>query len=293
MDLFRTRNFVPDFDRYMAEYTTRSAATRATLRSTLDVAYGDAPTERLDLFFPEQQSGPAPVHLFIHGGYWRMFAKHDYSYIADTVTAAGGIAAILDYALMPAVRMDTIIDQVRRAAGWLAGNAATFGGDPARLTISGHSAGAQLCCWLLDAANTVPVRSALLLSGIYDLQPLQSSFLHPEIGLTDAEVARWSPLRNDFTATAEVAIMVGENETAPFHEQALALAQQLHTPPVTTLPGANHMSVVLDLGSPDTLASQTLTRLICEVQPRTAVASISTRRPCASNSLTTTVARTG
>ena len=60
------------------------------------------------------------------------------------------------------------------------------------------------------------------------------------------------------------AIMVGENETVPFHEQALALAQQLHAPR-HTLPGANHMSVVLDLGSPDTLASQTLTRLIREV----------------------------
>ena len=118
MDLFRTRNFVPDFDRYTAEYGARSAATRATLRSTLDVAYGDAPTERLDLFFPEHQSGPAPVHLFIHGGYWRMFAKDDYSFIADTVTATGGIAAILDYALMPAVRMDT--SSIRRAVPRLA-----------------------------------------------------------------------------------------------------------------------------------------------------------------------------
>jgi arylformamidase len=265
-DLFRTRNFVPDFDRYMAQYAARSAATRATLRSSLDVAYGDAPSEKLDLFFPVQQSGPAPVHLFIHGGYWRMFGKQDYSYIADTITAAGGIAAILDYALMPSVRMDTIIDQVRRAMGWLAENAASFGGDAGRLTISGHSAGAQLCCWLLDGSNVVPVRSALLLSGIYDLQPLQNSFLRPEIGLTDGEVARWSPLRNDFAASAELTIMVGADETAPFHDQAKALAEQLRAGGTLvhadTLPGANHMRVVLDLGTPETQAGQALVRLI-------------------------------
>lgn len=263
IDPFRTRNFVRDFERYMADYTSRSAATRVTLRAQLNIAYGDAPTERLDLFFPETQASPAPVHIFIHGGYWRAQDKDLYSFIADTVTAAGGIAAIIDYSLMPSVRMATIIDQVRRATQWLAANAQNFGGDASRLTMSGHSAGAHLCCFLLSP-QSAPIQAALLLSGVYDLKPLQSSFLQAEIGLTDTEVARYSPLRMALSSTTRATILVGETETAPFHEQAAALAQRLNSGPVTTLPGANHMSVVLDLGTTGTPAAEALTRLIRE-----------------------------
>ena len=261
LDPFRTRNFVLDFDRYMADYAIRSAVTRATLRAHLNLAYGSALTERLDLFFPPQQSSPAPVHIFIHGGYWRMFAKEDYSFIADTVTAAGGIAAILDYSLMPDVRMATIVDEVRRATRWIAANAADFGGDASRLTISGHSAGAHLCCFLMNP-QSAPVQAALLISGVYDLRPLQSSFLQPEIGLTDTEVAHYSPLHATQVSTTRASILVGEAETAPFHDQARAFGHHLRSEPITTIAGANHMSIVLDLGTPGTPAAQALTHMI-------------------------------
>jgi arylformamidase len=192
-----------------------------------------------------------------------MFAKEDYSFIADTVATAGGIAAIIDYALMPAVRMATIIEQVRRATQWIAANAADFGGDASRLTISGHSAGAHLCCFLLNP-QSAPVQAALLISGVYDLKPLQSSFLHPEIGLTDTEVAHYSPLYIGLASTTRTTIVVGEAETAPFHDQAKTFARHLRTDPVATMPGANHMSIVLDLGTPGTPTAEALTRLIRE-----------------------------
>jgi arylformamidase len=260
-DPFRTRDAVPDFDRYVAEYAARSAVTRATLRAQRHVAYGDTPAEQLDLFFPASQSGPAPVHLFIHGGYWRAWAKEEFSFIADTVTAAGAIAAIIDYGLMPAVRMETIVQQVRRAAHWLAAHAPSFGGDPARLTISGHSAGAQLCCWVLHPPSA-PIPAALLVSGVYDLKPLQASFVQAEIGLTDDEVTRYSPLPAALANGTPITILVGQTETAPFHDQAAALARHLRTAPVTILPAANHMSAVLDLGTPSTPAARVLSRLI-------------------------------
>lgn len=260
-DPFRTRDAVPDFDRYVTEYAARSAVTRATRRAQLNLRYGDTPTERLDLFFPAARSGPVPVHLFVHGGYWRAWSKEEFSFIADTVTAAGAIAAIIDYDLMPAVRMETIVAQVRRAACWLAARAAEFGGDATRLTISGHSAGAHLCCHLLDQPSA-PVRAALLLSGVYDLKPLQSSFVQAEIGLTDDEVDRYSPLRTAPVTATPVTLMVGEAETAPFHTQAAALARQLGAASVTVLSGANHLSAVLDLGTPGTPAGRALARMV-------------------------------
>lgn len=152
-DPFRTRDHVPDFDRHVADYAARSAATRARLPMRADIAYGPAPAERLDLFLPPPDRATGAVHMFIHGGYWRMFAKEDFSFVAETVTQAGAIAAIVDYALMPAVRMETIVAQVRRACDWIVQNIGALGGDPAQLTISGHSAGAHLAALLPTRAS--------------------------------------------------------------------------------------------------------------------------------------------
>lgn len=257
-DLFRTRDHVADFDAYVTQYGERSAATRARLNARLDVAYGQGKDERLDLFFPSKGAGPAPVHLFIHGGYWRMFGKNDFSFVADTITAAGAIAAVMDYSLMPDVRMATIVGQVNLAMAWLAANARGFGGDSARLSVSGHSAGAHLCALLLQDKIAVQPAGSLLLSGIYELDPLRQSFLQPQIGLTETEVAQFSPLRLSIRPKGTVQILVGERETEPFHSQARALAGMSGSA-LATVAGGNHMSVALDLGTPDSAVGKALT----------------------------------
>lgn len=260
-DLFRTRDFVPDFDRYVSTYRERSALARERLRCRLDVSYGTAEKARLDLYFPEASGGPSPIHMFIHGGYWRMFDKADFGYLAEAITGAGHIAAIINYSLMPSVRMQTIVDEVFAAASWLIENAADYGGDAGRFTVSGHSAGAQLAALLLGTRSPVRPSGALLLSGIYELAPLQESFLKNEIALSDDEVARFSPLRLALEAPERLSILVGENETAPFHEQAKALDRQLRhgtSNCFAQVPGSNHMSVVLDMADPETVCGQHL-----------------------------------
>lgn len=269
-DPFRTRDHVPDFDRHVADYAARSAATRARLPMRADIAYGPAPAERLDLFLPPPDRATGAVHMFIHGGYWRMFAKEDFSFVAETVTQAGAIAAIVDYALMPAVRMETIVAQVRRACDWIVQNIGALGGDPAQLTISGHSAGAHLAALLLDESQPAGrISGALLLSGIYELGPLQGSFLKELIAITDEEVARFSPARRGYGRGPVVCLMVGEGETAPFHQQAAAFTAQLTQAGVNArhavMAGADHMSIVADLGTPGTEAARRLARCLAVV----------------------------
>jgi arylformamidase len=265
-DLYRTRDHVPEFDALVAEYGSRSEATRRSLRMAT-LAYGPGPDETLDLFFPAETRPDMPVHMFIHGGYWRIFSKRDFSFVADTVTAAGAVAVIVDYSLMPAVRLAEIVRQIRAAKRWLLMHAREHGGDPARLTVSGHSAGAHLASLLMTRGEAPSgVRGALLLSGVYDLAPLQTSFLEPLIGLTDAEVAAFSPLTQHFAPGAETVILHGERETPPFHEQARALASRLDADgcrvSVKSLAGADHMSAVRDLGIPGSEAGRALTELI-------------------------------
>jgi acetyl esterase/lipase len=267
IDPFRTRDHVPDFDARLKEYEERSARTRATLRMAADLPYGGGEHETLDLFFPEGKVAERPIHLFIHGGYWRMFSKRDFSFIADTVTAAGAIAAIIDYALMPGTRMGGIVQQVRAARRWLLMNARLHGGNPARLTVSGHSAGAHLAS-LLFTKDQAPsgVSSALLLGGIYDLKPLQSSFLLPLIGLTDEEVRKYSPITHAFEPGVAVAVLHGERETEPFHVQAADFSRRLDNQrcraSLVALEGADHMSSVRDLGVPETEAGRALAQTI-------------------------------
>lgn len=266
-DLFRTRDHVPDFDRYVASYAERSAATRARLPMRAGIAYGPEAGETLDLFLPPPGRATGAVHIFIHGGYWRMFAKEDFSFVAETVTAAGAIAVIVDYALMPSVRLETSVAQVRRARDWVVGRIAAHGGDPARLTISGHSAGAQLGAMLLDDSQPPGlIQGALLLSGIYDLEPLQRSFLQELIGLTREEVRDFSPLSLTYAGEPVVKVLVGARETAPFHHQAAKFAAHLTTSGIKAstqdVADGDHMSVVADLGTPGTVPAQALTALL-------------------------------
>ncbi|WP_244445794.1 alpha/beta hydrolase [Devosia sp. LC5] len=250
----------------VADIVSRSAATRERLPMS-EAAYGDGPSETLDIFVPPGTTGPLPVHMFIHGGYWRMFSKRDYSLVAETVAEAGAIAVIVDYALMPGVRMASIVDQVGRAKQWVFDNIGAFGGDPSRLTVSGHSAGAQLAA-LLFRAGAAPsgIQAALLLGGLYDLAPLQKSFLQAEIGLTDEEVRRFTPLLQAYDAGTSVSVLVGSRETPPFHDQAGAFTKLLGRQGLDVsyrlIAGRHHMDSVRDLGDSSSLAGIELTKIV-------------------------------
>jgi arylformamidase len=266
-DPFRIRDHVAEFDQIVAEIIARSEKTRQRVPNMLDRAYGSAASEKVDIFFPAERSPAMPVHMFIHGGYWRMFSKRDYSYIADTITAAGAIAVIVDYALMPSVRMSVLVDQVQRALDWVVTHVGELGGDPARLTVSGHSAGAHLATFLFNESDRASaVRAALLLGGLYKLAPLQHSFLQHEIALTDHEVRAFSPMNQEHQSSTRVSMLVGAEETEPFHRQAEEFAALLRRQGANAslglLPGANHMSSVRDLGVPSSDAGKALTALI-------------------------------
>lgn len=266
MDLFRTRDHVPDFEDKVLEYKRLSARTRADLPMVADIAYGPRPGQKLDLFFPTEAASSAPVHIFIHGGYWRMFSKDDFSYVARTITQAGAIAVVIDYDLMPTVRLAEVVRQVRAAKTWVENNICDHGGDPKRLTISGHSAGAHLATFLYTLGEASPPSAALLLGGVYNLRPLRQSFLQPLIHLTDEEVQEFSPLDRLFQPRVDSVILYGERETMPFQTQAGGLAWKLKDAgcevTLSALAGTDHMSSVLDLGFPDRDAGRLLSSMI-------------------------------
>lgn len=116
--------------------------------------------------------------------------------------------------------------------------------------------------------SPVRPRGALALSGLYDLAPLRQSFLQPEIGLSEGEVALWSPVHARYRANSVLHLMVGAEETAPFHDQAeqfRSILQDNQCPvDLLSVAAANHMSIVLDLGDASTIAGAKLASLVSD-----------------------------
>ena len=272
-DLYRIRDFVPEFDAIAAEFAERSREISAKANVLANLRYGAGTREVLDVILPNLPKAEAPLHVFVHGGYWRSGEKENYRFVAAPVLAAGGVAAFVEYDLMPGKRLDVLVDQVRRSVFWLQHHAGDFGADPRRLTVSGHSAGAHLASFLAatgpaeNGASSLPaVQGLLLLSGIYDLSGIPGSFLRDEARMTPEEASAWSPLTSKQHQCPLRIIAYGMEETAPFHDQAALLYGKLRSrqdaAELLAVPGLNHMSVVLDLANPDGVLGRRLHDLV-------------------------------
>jgi arylformamidase len=180
---------VPERAAIYADWAARSAAVRRRNNSHLDLAYGDGPRQRLDLFLAGIPK--APTLAFIHGGYWQMNDKESFGFLAEGPLAHGINFAVIEYTLAPAVRLGDIVREIRRAIQWLADHLGDYGADGNRLYVSGHSAGGQLTA--MSIALPI-VRGGLAISGIYDLEPIRLNYLNEKLRLDPAEAERNSPV---------------------------------------------------------------------------------------------------
>jgi arylformamidase len=264
---YNNRARVPESIELMAAWTAASAQARSRMNSQLDLRYGDTPAESLDVFMPGRKrrasaasrasagGKAAPMLVFIHGGYWRALDKADHSHIAEAFTAKGYGVVVPNYALCPSVTMETIALQMARAVAWTWRHARSFGGDPGRIVVAGHSAGGHLaamllCCDWPRLAPDLPaglLRSALSLSGLFDLEPIRrTAFLQQDLRLTPQSVRRLSPVR--FPApTGRLACLVGGLESEEFIRQNGLLRKRWGpavVPVCESVEGANHFSVL-------------------------------------------------
>ena len=197
---YNNRARIPDHAAIFERWKRASELTREKSACHLDLAYGNGPGERLDVF--PAQGAKTPVLVFIHGGYWRSLDKSDHSFVAAPFVAEGAQVVLPNYDLCPAVSMDQIVMQTVRALVWVFRNAAKYGGDPERIVVVGHSAGGHLaamllCCQWKLLGRDLParlVKGALSISGVHDLAPLRHTpFLQGDLRLTQALVDKLSP----------------------------------------------------------------------------------------------------
>jgi acetyl esterase/lipase len=240
---------VADSPQLLADFNHRSAALRAAQPQRLDLRYGPAERNRIDYFAAAK---PGPVLVFIHGGYWQMRAKETFSFLAAGPLAHGIHVALVGYTLAPATTLAGIVDEVRTALTWLAGRVSGWGGNPARMFVSGWSAGGHLAASVLDAPE---VRGGLAVSGIFDLEPIRLSSLNDNLGLDESEARRLSPLRHLPRQSAPLMIACGGAELAELQRQSETYAAARAA---AGLPGRfaklarlDHFTILEELASPD------------------------------------------
>ena len=266
---YNVRAAVPQHEEILAGYQERSRLARLRLPCYLDVAYGTGPLETLDVF---PASGPSrAVLVFIHGGYWRSRDKADFAFLAAALCPAGFTLVLPNYALCPAVSIETIVRQMLAAHAWVYRNIGAYGGSPQRLLAAGHSAGGQLaammaaCDWHRHEPDLPPdlVKGALAVSGLYDLMPLRRTSMNRDLRLDENAARVASPVTYRPSRSVPVITAVGERESNEFKRQNRLLVE--HWPHcrcrALEVPGADHFTILEHLARTDGMLFEALEEL--------------------------------
>ncbi len=232
---FNPRIAVPAADVHLerAARAAASARERIAVGSRFDLRYGTGPKQTLDVLKASCSTAPAPIVIFIHGGYWRALDKNDHTHLALPFTGAGAVFLNLNYDLCPDVAVSRIAAEIGDGLIWSVQHAADYGGDPDRIYLYGHSAGAHLAAMLM--AETWPsavlrseqVRGLFAISGIYEPEVARTLSVNHEIGLDAGEAARNDVLRRIPRHAWPTLVAVGQDEPSGWIEQSRAFAAHL------------------------------------------------------------------
>ena len=215
-----------DLEMLMRDWENRSEVYRISSNVEVDCQYGENERELLDIFHGSTDTGP--ILVFLHGGYWQRGEKSIYSLLAKPFGAAGINVIVVGYPLCPVVTMSEIFNSIQRAIIWLWENAEHYGLDSRRINLCGHSAGGHLATMALTTnwaalAENVPddiIKSAIPISGLYQLAPLRHTTIAGPLGLDDDETNNLSPASLQPVKNIPVLVALGGDETDEFHRQA-------------------------------------------------------------------------
>ncbi|VVD79984.1 Carboxylesterase NlhH [Pandoraea pneumonica] len=263
-DAYTQTVWAPNAKQVIEGYTRTSEEVRQKLPPTT-YAYGNKPSENLDVFAP-QGARNLPVMVFIHGGAWQMLSKDDSSGPAPTFVGAGAIYVAINFDNMPGNTLPGMVDQCRRALAWVGANARRFGGDPERIYVSGHSSGGHLTAvmlttdWKAHGAPAQLLKGGVVMSGMGDLAPVVQSVRGSYVKLSAAQVVEFSPIKQLDKTNCPALVAWGTLESPEFKRQnrelADALAGRARLAGVFQVRGANHFEVVNELNRPDSELSR-------------------------------------
>lgn len=236
---------------------------RAGVTVTRDVAYGTHPRQRMDIWRPADAAGPLPVVVFFYGGAWQKGARADYAFVAAPLAARGFVVVVPDYRLHPEAGFPAFMHDAAAAAAQVKRTAPAWGGDPRRVVLMGHSAGAHIATLLAldprylqaEGASPVDLAGVVGIAGPYDFLPI----LLPDIRAVFAAAAdsrETQPASYALSGAAAAPPMLlihGEQDTTvlPFNSKSLARRMREAGGQATAViyPGVAHIGIVLGFSS--------------------------------------------
>lgn len=238
---------------------TLSPKDKGSRKIARDVPFGPAERHRLDIYAPKARSGPLPVVFFIYGGSWSDGSRTNYDFVGRAIAALGYVTVIADYRLLPEVEYPGFLEDCATALTWVAGSIAAHGGDPGRIALMGHSAGAYNALMLgLRAGLVAPevaarIRCMVGLSGPYDFFPFDGRITLRTFGAV-AEPQTTQPIHHVTAAAPPTFLGTGERDTLVLPRNSRALADRLRAAGVAVeeryFARLDHPGPLLALGRP-------------------------------------------
>jgi acetyl esterase/lipase len=223
-----------------------------------DLSYGENPRQKLDLYAPQQLPIGVPIVVFLYGGSWSSGAKADYEFIGDAIASRGFLTAIPDYRLVPDVRFPTFVEDCAAAVRTVIDHAAELGGDPTKVVLMGHSAGAYNAMMLgleprfLHAAGVDPtaVRGVIGLAGPYDFLPLDVKATQDAFGQA-GDLQTTQPIRFARHEGPPLLLLWGDKDTT-VHRRSIDAMQRAaqavgESVDAKIYPGVDHIGIMLAL----------------------------------------------
>ena len=224
-----------------------------------NVAYGTGPRQTMDLYRPAQRSATAlPVIVFLYGGSWNSGDRQGYEFVGRALAAKGFLVAIPDYRLVPQVHYPAFLQDNAAAVRWIAQHAGDYGGQPGRVVLVGHSAGAYNAAmvamdprWL--GADRALVRGFVGLAGPYDFAPFVDKTVE-ETFAGVADQASTQPIAYAGAGSPPALLATGDRDTVVRPRNSDALARALRANGVRverlTYPRVGHAGLITAFAAP-------------------------------------------
>jgi arylformamidase len=262
---YNNRAACPDHPLWFARWAAESEEFRKRADARLDLRYGIAPRQTLDIFAAAQ---PRAALLFIHGGYWRALDKSQHSFVAGPLIGRGVSVAVMNYDLCPAVGIPDIVEECRQAVAWVARHGAEHGMPIKRLVVAGHSAGGHLVAmlfateWARYGLSPHVLSAGVAISGVFDLEPLVQVSFNADLRLDTATARAMSPVHVSRRLAAPLLLAAGAQETSEFVRQTHLLweawpeCRPAGASEPLLVPEKHHFSVLSELADPESELSR-------------------------------------
>jgi arylformamidase len=265
---YNNRYHVPDFETSLTRWETLSRLAEEKYRILKNIPYGTLSRETLDVF-PSDHSH-AKTLVFIHGGYWHLFDKASFYFIADAFARYGITTVVINYPLAPASSIDQIVTSCRKALSWLYENLGELHGDAEQIYVVGHSAGGHLAAMLMTSGdspgNRNVAKGVCTLSGVFNLMPIQLSGLNGVLQMDNTVAIRNSPFQLSPDESCPLIIAVGREETDEFRNQSEELYRSWENKSRSIthmeIPALNHFTILDSLHDVDSAAHKAICKLM-------------------------------